>query len=256
MKNQITKKQIERIEQNRYKSHKWNELYLKTFHTNEIENGILTNDIPDFTIYHGKRIASIVLRKNAERSGGTFENQLYLSCIGYDIYNGTQGFYNVGGEDITGNAIECLQECIDKGYETLDSITDIKDKTVFQYVCYRLNQEIHKKRTDSKILTDLETAQITNYNDFIIEAEEIEVSDQILFIDIMEHIKLTPIQSRYLDYIANGSGIREIARAENKAHTTILEALRSVRKKFVTYCDENNIEFTRFSFIDKYMDKD
>lgn len=252
MKNQ--NKQNERIFANRHNSQKWSELYLKTFHAEKVESGTLTDAVPELTVYQGKRIASIVLRKNAERSGAKFENELYLSCNGYDLYNGRQVFADVGGADFAGLAIMTLQDCINQGCKSLDDIID-GEKSVFRYVCSKVNSAVHKRRTDAKTLTSIEEAQIDNYNSFIENTEEMTQSEIMTFIDVMEHIKLTPIQMRYLDYIANGASKREIARAEGKDPSTVRESFKSIKAKFAKYCDENGIDFARIDILTKHTEE-
>ena len=248
---------LEKIKLNRHKSQKWNELYLRTFHVKDLENGALSLDNGELTTYHGKSIACLILRKNANRSCADFDYRLYMSCLRYDIFNGDCYADNIGGEDVASTAILALQECIDKGATNLDDTTQqngcYEGCSVFKYVCFRVNQTIHKQQKNDKILTDLESGQIENYKAFVIDSEDMTIDENATFLDIIDHLKLTPIQMRYLDYIAGGMSKREVARTEKKDESTVRESFKSIATKFIKYCHENDVDEKYIAIINRYL---
>ena len=239
-----------RIYQNRYKSNKWNELYLKTFHATDIEMNAITNET---IIYHARRIACIVLNANARRSGSEFDRRLHLSACGYDVFKGTQEFYNVGGEDIVQSAMTALSVMYEKGYLFLhDEVTEGRD--VFVTVCTQINREILAMRhfRDSASLDDI--AHLSTISARIATDTTLDTPLSMELLDILEHLKLTPIMHRYLEYITLGFDVREIATAEDKHHSTVQEGIRAIRKKFFKHCTDNGINPEKFQFLTEYTE--
>lgn len=242
---------IDKISTLRFQSEKWNELYLKTFKRSAIENRELNDDT---LAYYGKKIAVIVTKANFKRSGSAFDYRLYLSVCGYDYFTGNSLYTNVGGDEVISEAVRGLIVAMDKGARHLDDEVCVNGavKTAFKYACYRINKYIHAQRNVAEKNSGFDIERIGAVSAVLRDIVPQHLYMEIL--DIIEHIKLTPMQLRYIDFAVNGNSRRKIAEIENKHPSTVCEAFKAIQKKFIKYCTENELNTALFAFITPYID--
>ena len=252
---ELTPEKIKALLENQYTSQKWNEAFLKALYPEMLEKRVI-NDLT--FVYHAKRIATIITSANFKRSDNKFDFMLYLSVCGYDYFNGSQSFYNIGGEEIISECLNGLIYASKHGANTLDEIVESLDEnqsgiSAFKLACKYANAFIHKQKSyfDSLALKDIEL--IGAINKRLSENEKCNDYYEILT-SIIEHIKLTPIMIKYLDYATSGISKREIARLEHKDASTVRESFKAIQNKFIKYCKENEISPEILDFINAYLD--
>lgn len=252
---ELTPEKIKTLVENQFTSQKWNEAFLKALHPEILESRVI-NDLT--FIYHAKRIATIITSANFKRSGSKFDFMLYLSVCGYDYFNGSQSFYNIGGEELISECLNGLIYASKHGASTLDEIVESFDENqsgipAFKLACKYANAFIHKQKSyfNSLALKDIELIGAINKH----LSENAKCNDYYeILTSIIEHIKLTPIMIKYLDYATSGISKREISRLENKHISTVCESFKAIQNKFIKYCKENSIPAEILDFINAYLD--
>lgn len=205
----------------------------------EIKNPLRCDEIisPDNIMRIGERIACKALKTVLLHGYNRRLNKLYMDLVKDMVSVNNPEHIFSEGYDLAQEAACFLCEYMGKPLNEVCAY-DVKGRiTTILRACFsRVNHLITIEKKDSYVITNPECPEVINLS---VEFEAtIAVEEDYTAVDeIIERMKLTPLQSKTLEYLMNGMSLMHIAEMYNVMVSSIWFRCGAIQKKYYKYIE-------------------